>query len=404
MNIKTTLKKNLSRIFKLAFIPLIISFDQTNLADQIQKNDTKSYVSKEYLFKKDYLNDYIIGEGDILLISFESFLPYSKKLYEVDQDGKIDFPNLGKIYIKGLSISELEDLLTEINLDYVKFQDLKVSIATHRPIRIIIEGEINTPGFYTLKGEYLVSNQSIKISSGQKGILSNNEQILSNSKINENLELSLAETKKINSPSTRFYPTLFDALQKAEGVTLYSDLSNIQVVRKNTISNGGGKIAAKIDFLSFISGKDMDQNIRLFDGDVIKISKSSNESINQLSKAIKSNLNPKFMNIIVSGEVQIPGVKSIAKNASLNDAILMAGNLNAFKGPIYLIRYKTNGDVETRKIKFKLNNKRGSKNNPILKDGDILNVNKSGLKSFNEIIRDVTFPFVPIYSTYKLFD
>ena len=38
---------------------------------------------------------------------------------------------------------------------------------------------------------------------------------------------------------------LFDVISKSGGITPYSDLENIKVVRKNSISNGSGKILLK---------------------------------------------------------------------------------------------------------------------------------------------------------------
>jgi hypothetical protein len=44
----------------------------------------------------------------------------------------------------------------------------------------------------------------------------------------------------VNSTPDR-WPTLFDALRAAQGVTLYSDLKKVNVVRKQPLSQGGGK-------------------------------------------------------------------------------------------------------------------------------------------------------------------
>ena len=42
-------------------------------------------------------------------------------------------------------------------------------------------------------------------------------------------------------------PTVFDALRTA-GVTPFSKLNEVYVTRKRSISNGGGKVRAKLNF------------------------------------------------------------------------------------------------------------------------------------------------------------
>ena len=101
------------------------------------------------------------------------------------------------------------------------------------------------------------------------------------------------------------YPTVYDAISRSGGITNYSNLSQIEIIRKNPISNGGGKIKAEINLLSLFENFDTSQNIRLYDGDIVNISKSTETSLGQISKAIKSNLNPKFINVIVLSLIHI---------------------------------------------------------------------------------------------------
>ena len=38
-----------------------------------------------------------------------------------------------------------------------------------------------------------------------------------------------------------------DAIRESGGITEYTDLSNIEIIRKDTISNGGGRIKALLN-------------------------------------------------------------------------------------------------------------------------------------------------------------
>ena len=55
----------------------------------------------------------------------------------------------------------------------------------------------------------------------------------------------LNSDRLINSP---FFSTVFDAIRSSGGITQFSDLTSIKVIRKNSISNGGGKIQTTINF------------------------------------------------------------------------------------------------------------------------------------------------------------
>ena len=94
---------------------------------------------------------------------------------------------------------------------------------------------------------------------------------------------------------------MFDAIRSAEGTTAYSDLSQVQVIRKRADVLGGGRIRTNLNFLSLITEGDESQNIRLFDGDTLNISKSPIILRDQLLKAGQSNLSPQFMDVFVTG-------------------------------------------------------------------------------------------------------
>ena len=95
------------------------------------------------------------------------------------------------------------------------------------------------------------------------------------------------------------FPTVFDAIRVAQGITAYSDLSKVQVIRRQAMSSGGGRLRANLNFLSLITQGDESQNIRLFDGDVVNVSKSPTVLREQLLQAGQSNLTPQFFQVYV---------------------------------------------------------------------------------------------------------
>ena len=74
-------------------------------------------------------------------------------------------------------------------------------------------------------------------------------------------------------------------------------MSKIQITRINTISNSSGRIKTNVNLLDTLDLKDGSQNHRIFDGDTIFIPRNEKPLLVQISKAVKANINPKFVNI-----------------------------------------------------------------------------------------------------------
>ena len=126
--------------------------------------------------------------------------------------------------------------------------------------------------------------------------------------------------------------------------------------------------------------RDTSQNLRILDGDTITIERNDKPVIQQISKAIQSNLNPKFISVLIAGRVENPGTIKINKTATLSDAINLAGGAKVIKGPVNFLRYNNDGSVDFRKFRLSKKVKRGSYKNPYLRNGDVVFVGKSNSK------------------------
>lgn len=353
----------------------VLTLGHNSLLAKPDENDNS--ISIDYLNKKES-TDYILGEGDVIAIDITQEKPKVSQKVTIDINGTVNLPNLNRIYISGLSVSELTNLLNKRYKEFVFRPNVEIEILQYRPITVYLDGEVANPGAYTFQGSKSFTNLDAPF----------------------NLDL----TQESNN-SKVFYPTVFEAIKTAGGITTFSDLSVIEVIRKNTISNGGGYIKTTLNFINLINQGDTSQNIRIFDQDVIKIKRSPEEAIKQLSKAIKSNLNPQFINVIISGRVNKPGVIKVSKISTLNDAIYINGSKKALHGKIRFIRYNNfDGSIENRLFKFSKNSRRGSYKNPVLKNGDIIHVGNSALSTANEIISEITNPFIGLFTVKSLLE
>lgn len=97
--------------------------------------------------------DYIVGPQDVLAISVFGEAELSGR-YTVEQDGTFTFPQIGRVTAKGITLRELERVLTTRLADgYLKNPQVAVAIENYRSQRILIIGEVRAPGEYQLSGE-----------------------------------------------------------------------------------------------------------------------------------------------------------------------------------------------------------------------------------------------------------
>jgi polysaccharide export outer membrane protein len=178
----------------------------------------------------------------------------------------------------------------------------------------------------------------------------------------------------------------------------------VQVTRKRAQGLGGGRIRTNLDFLSLITENNESQNIRLFDGDVVNVSKSNVVMRDQLLKAGQTNLSPEFMNVFISGRVKNPGGVEVPQGATLNQALALVGGPKLLRGKVEFIRFTREGDVDRRIFSYNPGAASGSPNNPVLMAGDLITVRESPLSATATLLNEITTPVLGIYSIYSIFN
>ncbi len=363
------------------FAPLVEAFEEKNVP----------YINKNYL-KKLPSRDYIFGPGDFIKVIVSRDLPELDTLALIDGEGTITLPKLKRVFVKDLSISELINVLNEAYEEYVNYPNIEVEVIEYRPIRVFVKGEVKYPGVEILNGSLALKDELMKKLERDKIELSNaNNFAISNKN---------RSTGLVNG--TKYFPTVFDAIRQSGGITRYADLTNIQVIRNNNISKGGGKISTFLNFEKAIINGDNTNNIRIYDQDTIVIRRNETPNDFIFKQAINSKLNPKFMDIYVSGRVRNPGKINLPITATLNDALNLA-QTSVLKGPIEFIRVENDGNFVKKNIRYRKRSKRGSYNNPHLKQGDLIFVGESLFTTTSAVIDEVTSPFAGLFSAYGLY-
>lgn len=304
--------------------------------------------------------NYLVGAGDILVLKFGDLSKYNGE-FKVLNDGWIFLPIIGNYFIENKTLEEVRnDLIYKYSKELI-VPDIQLSLKFSRPLDISIIGEVQKPGIYQF------------------------ENILLNP------------------------PRVVDGLQLAGGITSKSNLEGVELIR---VFKEDGELIKKITSLnltSLVEEGDQTSNIKLTHGDVLKINATSEVSKTQY-KLAKATLAPSQIGITVVGEVKNPGEKMVVSGISLIEAIMIAGgpvDWEANRQNIQLVREDEYGVINVSKYKYDINQNNSISNNPILKDGDIINVNAVNYTKFSRGVKNIFSPLRDIITGitfYKLID
>ena len=326
---------------------------------------------------KDYLqnNAYILGPGDVLELVILGQPELSKTL-NILIDGNIQLPLIGQLNVDGLTIDQARLSIEDFYKTELLSPKVLLSLKIPRSINVSIVGQVTFPGIYTFNRQKL----SKEIYQGE-----------------EMLKIETSE-----------FPTLVNAIQKAGGITEEANLNDV-ILKRILPGKKRSYKKARLNILNVIYKGDHSQNPYLYDGDIIKINKSinSNETIafNQLS-----NLASKSIKVYVVGEVVNPGKKILDINSSLKNAILASGgpiNGRSNFGNIQIYRVNEKGQIINNKYSLDFNKKISKKENPILKNNDIVRVRRNQLATASDGLKLITEPFgglLPVISILNLLD
>jgi polysaccharide biosynthesis/export protein len=353
-------------------------------------------------------DSYILGPGDSLQIELLD-IPELSGTFSIGPDGTLYLPRLRALYVEGLTVQELRSFLTQQFRAYVKNPELYIRPVGYRPVRIYVGGEVRRPGYYTLTGNQLLSGVSSEADSSIRSGAGNQPDSRPNGLGTQTFGPSTPGSSGSAGGSgglTTYgavFPTLFDAIRAAQGITPYSNLADIQVTRKQALGAGGGKIRTNLALIDLITRGDESQNIRLFDGDVVSVARSPVVLREQLLKAGQTNLNPQFISVFVSGRVKQPGSTIVPQGSSLNQALIASGGLQLLRGKVEFVRFTREGELDRRTFSFNPNAPADAPNNPVLAAGDIIRVQDSALSAGITVMNELTAPVLGVYSIYGLY-
>ena len=267
---------------------------------------------------------YRIGPRDVLTLTIYAGGEKQQVTHlTVSSQGMINVPFIGSVKAEGLSIPQLEELITKpLTADFFVDPEINIVIKEYHSLQYYISGAIGSPGLYEMKSK----------------------------------------------------ATLMELIAKAGGVSsnrgniayiLHQSTNHVSPEKKNH-SLFSNKDPVKINLTKLLDKGDMSQNIVLQSGDVVYI-------------PLQASLNLSESKIYVEGEVKDPGVYDYQEGLTALNACIMAGGFSKFAAPNRTRIIRQNGKQQII-IKINLNDvKKGKIPDAEIKPGDRIHIPETWL-------------------------
>ncbi len=309
---------------------------------------------------------YLLGAGDLLELKLFDAPELSGNL-DILNDGTVSLPLIGSVRVNGLTLSQAQMWFTSLLSRQLQRPQLLLRVVRPRPIRVALVGEVERPGVYSL-----TSSETSQTEGGPSITLSG-------------------------------LPTVVDAIQKAGGITLNADLRQVQLQRRLPGDLGQFK-RTRLDLVALVRDGDQVQNPFLFDGDTLRVGKAE-QPVQEVVELSNANLSPQTIAINVVGQVVRPGRIEVPASLPLVQAVLAAGGPvpgRANTQNVELVRINRNGSATRQRFVLNLSQGASNSQNPPLRDGDTVIVNRNGLAITSDGIASVTTPLTGLASVLSL--
>jgi len=298
-------------------------------------------------------SDYVLGPGDEVRVDVFGAPEYGGD-FVLLSDGTIILPVTGQIALSGLTLSGASEAIAQRYAPYLRSPSVSLSTNTLRPLQVGVVGAVERPGTYTVP---------------------------------------------VQSNGTVTFPRLTDALRLAGGVSSQADIRDIEIYRPDRF---GQAQVLRVNLFSLLQDGNMAGDVVLRSGDTIAIPVATALDPAEAAQIGDANFSPEAVTVYVVGEVDRPGPVQVTPNTPLNQVLLAAGGFDtqrANNNAVGLIRLNTDGSVEERSVAVDLSDGANEETNPLLREDDVIVVDRSGLATFSDSVGLAVNPIGRLLST-----
>ena len=272
-------------------------------------------------------SSYTLGVGDILEVGLTEPI---KKLseYQVRGDGAINLPDVGKVVVVGLNMVQAAELIkSRVKTTYIG-ADAFTSLAQLRDVNVLITGNAENPGIYTLSGNTNILH-AISVAGGI-------------SEYGSYREINLVRDDKIIE-SLDVYDLLINGKYNLKERLRSGDVIFVEPRKSVVTIDGAVKRPARYelkdeqnlgDVIDYANGFKQTADImniyleRILDGTLKSIPITNSiqfDSIKQIDGDLIYIREHPFRTATISGAVLKPGTYKMAAGETLNDLVIKAG-------------------------------------------------------------------------------
>ncbi|WP_353929608.1 polysaccharide biosynthesis/export family protein [Okeanomitos corallinicola TIOX110] len=297
------------------------------------------------------LNRYVIDP--IIYLSLTGRRPNLSFQAPINQDGNIIIPQIGQLYVKGLSVEEAEIKIRSA-LSAITSDPVVVSLAQMRPVQITISGEVFRPGIY--------------------------------------------------SAGTAM-PRVTDILPLAGGSTLNADLRKVQIRRQ---LGDGSIVSQNVDLYAALQSGGTPPNLRLQDGDAVIVQRREpgtddgyDRNLIARSTLAVPQIKVRVLNYAAGGI----GTQSLPNGSTFLDVLGNVPLNTANLRDIALVRFDPEqGKAVTQRLDAKKALAGDASQNVTLQDNDVIVVGRNLVGKLTTLFNTITQPFFNVQSFIRFFE
>ncbi|PSF38653.1 sugar ABC transporter substrate-binding protein [Aphanothece hegewaldii CCALA 016] len=198
-------------------------------------------------------------------------------------------------------------------------------------------------------------------------------------------------------------PRLSEAITQAGGIKPLADIRNVEVRR---LTRTGTQQVISVNLWELLQSGDTNKDVVLQKGDTIIIPKAEKLETSEVGTLSAASFAPKTIRVNVIGEVKKPGALDVPPNTPLNNAILAAGGFDMERADhqtVDLIRLNPDGTVIKQKIRIDLSKDISDANNPVLRNEDVIVVERSRQTAASDGLQTILKPIGSFFSIFRFF-
>ncbi len=344
-------------------------------------------------------DDYTLDTGDVITVVVLRHEQFSGE-YTVPPSGRVVFPGVGELSVRGLTLTQLSDTLRTHLSKRLRNPEVFVSLKQARPRLVFVEGQVNKPGAYPIQPNWRVVDiiataEGLKIlperaiatlMRGEQTLAIDLAAILHRGDHRTNYLLQPGDLLSIQQkPTVRITvvgevakPGTYDVEVNSDAVqaiALAGGTTEFAALQRAFVDRGGTMIPVDL-YRAIVQGEITPaNNPPLQDGDVLVVPQN-------------------LRRYAIVGQVAKPGYYPIPEGRAftLADAIAQAGGMTsrAITSRITILRFDGE-QIRRLSVPYQRFLKRGDITaNPLIQDGDVIYLAEANRIELNQILSAVT--------------